>query len=56
MGFVASSKIDDLVEAVKCFEVVKKGGSPAEFAAATARVRGAAHAEGGRRDLQGGRR
>jgi hypothetical protein len=34
VGFVASSNIDDLVEAVKCFEA--KG----EFAAATARVRG----------------
>jgi len=39
VGFVASSKIDDLVKAVKCFEIVKKGGSPAEFVAATAKVR-----------------
>ena len=31
VGFVASSRIEDLVEAVKCFDVVKKGGSPAEF-------------------------
>jgi hypothetical protein len=41
VGFVASSNIDDLVEAVKCFEAVKKGGAAGEFAAATARVRGA---------------
>jgi hypothetical protein len=40
VGFVASSRIEDLTEAVKCFELVKKGGSTAEFVAATARVRG----------------
>ena len=39
VGFVTSSKISDLVEAVKCFELVKKGGSLSEFVAATARVR-----------------
>jgi hypothetical protein len=39
VGFAASSNFDDLVEAVKCFELVKKGGSPADFAAATARAR-----------------
>jgi hypothetical protein len=39
IGFVASSDIKDLVEAVKCFQVVKKGGSPADFVAATAQVR-----------------
>lgn len=39
VGFVSSSRIEDLVEAVKCFELVKKSGTPAEFAAATARVR-----------------
>ncbi|HUT89795.1 MAG TPA: hypothetical protein VMY37_09880 [Thermoguttaceae bacterium] len=39
VGFVASSRIEDLAAAVKCFEVLKKGGTPAEFAAATARVR-----------------
>ena len=39
VGFVASSKIEDLAEAVKCFELVKKGGTTAEFVAATARVR-----------------
>ena len=39
VGFVASSKIDDVAEAVKCFESVKKGGSVSDFASATARVR-----------------
>jgi len=39
VGFVASSRFEDLVEAVKCFDVVRKGGSPAEFVAATADVR-----------------
>jgi len=41
VGFVASSRFEDLVEAVKCFDVVRKGGSPAEFVAATAKVRAA---------------
>ncbi|MGE5295556.1 MAG: hypothetical protein ACM3VT_12065 [Solirubrobacterales bacterium] len=40
VGFVASSRFDDLVEAVKCFDIVRKGGSPAEFVAATAKARG----------------
>lgn len=40
VGFVASSKIEDLAEAVKCFELVKKGGSTAEFVMATSRIRG----------------
>ena len=39
VGFVASSKINDLVEAVKCFELVKKGGTVSDFVAATAKVR-----------------
>ena len=39
VGFVASSNIDDLVEAVKCFALVKKGGSVADFLAATAKAR-----------------
>jgi hypothetical protein len=39
VGFVASSNMDDLVAAVKCFGPVKKGGSPDSFAEATARVR-----------------
>ncbi|MEI6786282.1 MAG: twin-arginine translocation signal domain-containing protein [Verrucomicrobiota bacterium] len=39
IGFVASSNMKDLVEAVKCFRVVKSGGTVADFVAATARVR-----------------
>jgi hypothetical protein len=39
VGFVASSKLEDFISAVQCFDVVKKGGTPAEFVAATARVR-----------------
>jgi hypothetical protein len=39
VGFVASSKMEDLVAAVKCFELVKKGGSLADFVAATAKAR-----------------
>ncbi len=39
VGFVASSRIEDLAEAVKCFAVVKNGGSMASFVAATAKVR-----------------
>jgi hypothetical protein len=39
VGFVASSKADDLVAAVQCFDVVNRGGSIADFAAATVRIR-----------------
>jgi len=39
VGFVASSRTKDLVAAVKCFDLVRKGASPADFVAATARVR-----------------
>lgn len=39
VGFVASSKFEDHVAAVKCFEIIQRGGSPAEFVAATERVR-----------------
>jgi len=39
VGFVASSRIEDLVEAVKCFKLVKKGGTVSDFVAATERVR-----------------
>ena len=39
VGFVASSRIEDLAEAVKCFDQVKKGGSVSDFVAATARSR-----------------
>ncbi len=38
-GFVASSRMADLVAAVRCFEEIQKGGSPAEFSAAVTRVR-----------------
>ncbi len=41
VGFVASSRFENLVEAVKCFELVGKGGSVSDFVAATARVRAA---------------
>ncbi|MHB8970054.1 MAG: hypothetical protein ACYC3X_30000 [Pirellulaceae bacterium] len=39
VGFVASSRIEDLIEAVKCFALVKKGGSVQDFVAATKRIR-----------------
>lgn len=39
VGFVASSDTRDLAEAVKCFNVVKHGGSPSDFVMATSQVR-----------------
>jgi hypothetical protein len=39
VGFVASSEINDLVQAVQCFALAKTSGSAAGFAAATAQVR-----------------
>lgn len=39
VGFVASSRMEDLVAAVRCFRVVKRGGSMADFVAATAKAR-----------------
>lgn len=39
VGFVASSKIEDLAAAVKCFETVVKSGKPADFSTLTAQVR-----------------
>lgn len=39
VGFVASSRMKDLVQAVKCFDVIKRGGSAADFVAATQRAR-----------------
>lgn len=39
VGFVASSRMSDLVRAVRCFSVVTSGGSAADFVAATAQVR-----------------
>lgn len=39
VGFVASSKIDDVIEAARFFGMLKKGATPEAFVAATARVR-----------------
>lgn len=39
VGFVASSRLDDLIAAVSCFEIVKKGGSPADFVSAISKSR-----------------
>lgn len=39
VAFVASSKIEDLVAAVKCFALVQKGGAPKDFSAAVANAR-----------------
>jgi len=39
VGFVASSRIQDLIQAVKCLELVKKGGSVSDFVGATAQLR-----------------
>jgi hypothetical protein len=39
LGFVASSRMDDLAAVVQCFEAAKAGGPSFDFAAATAQVR-----------------
>jgi hypothetical protein len=39
VGFVASSNLKHLAEAVKCFKLVKQGGTISDFVAATGRVR-----------------
>ncbi|MBP1766333.1 MAG: hypothetical protein H6P98_448 [Candidatus Aminicenantes bacterium] len=39
LGFVASSRQDDLFEAVRCFEAAKSAGPTFDFASATAKVR-----------------
>jgi hypothetical protein len=39
LGFVSSSNMDDLVKAVNKFNIVRRGGSNAEFVAGTMRVR-----------------
>lgn len=39
VGFVASSKMDDLLAAVSCFNIVKNGGSAADFVRATEKAR-----------------
>jgi hypothetical protein len=39
VGYVASSRMKDLIEAVQCFAVLSHGGSVSDFVAATARLR-----------------
>ena len=39
VGFVASSNMNDVITAVKCFENVVRGGSASDFAALTTKVR-----------------
>jgi hypothetical protein len=39
IGFVASSNTEDLIQAVRCFDIVKRGGSADSFAAAVESVR-----------------
>jgi hypothetical protein len=39
VGFVASSRIEDLLAAVDCFRIAGKGGNPGDFAAATRKKR-----------------
>ncbi|MHC4120258.1 MAG: hypothetical protein ACYSWO_22420 [Planctomycetota bacterium] len=39
VGFVASSDMEDVVAAVKCFEPIGRGGAASDFAAATKRAR-----------------
>lgn len=39
LGYVASSRMDDVIAAARCFQLIGKGGSPTEFAAVTARLR-----------------
>lgn len=41
LGFVASSRMDDLAAAVKCFEAAKAAGPSFDFSAETAKVRAA---------------
>ena len=39
VGFVSSSNVEDLVTAVKQFEIIRKGGTSRDFVAATRRMR-----------------
>jgi hypothetical protein len=39
LGFVASSRMEDLIAAVSCFSIVKNGGSVADFVTATEKAR-----------------
>lgn len=52
VGFVSSSRFEDVIAAVKCFEQVKRSGSPAEFAAATRKVRLERTPKAGKSDCQ----
>jgi hypothetical protein len=52
VGFVASSEIKDLIEAVKCFALVKQGGAVSDFVAATTRVRQQRTPKAGRLDVR----
>ena len=51
VGFVASSKPEDLFAAVKCFDVLKRGGSPAEFVRETIKLRAKLTPEPGQHKL-----
>jgi hypothetical protein len=48
VGFVASSRMEDLVEAAQCFSTLKAGGSTASFSDLVARTRLAGTAKPGR--------
>jgi hypothetical protein len=39
VGFVSSPEMDDVIAAVKCFKVIAKGGTPADFVQATTLAR-----------------
>ena len=39
VGFVASSRLDDMLAAVNCFKVVEKGGTATDFVNATKKIR-----------------
>ena len=39
VGFVASSRIEDLLAAVSCFKILKSGGAASEFSVATSKAR-----------------
>jgi hypothetical protein len=39
VGFVASSRMEDLIAAVSCFNIIRKGGTTSDFVAATAQTR-----------------
>lgn len=53
VGFVASSKPEDLAAAVRCFATVRDAGTPGAFAAATAKVRRARTGPAGTAPMRG---